>query len=340
VNNDFPKVSIVIPTLNAANVLYDCLESIVLQDYPKDKIEIIISDGGSEDGTLALSEKYLAKVVENKLKTGEAGKAAGVRVATGEYVALVDSDNILPTSTWLKDMIEPLQEQQEAVGSEPWEFTWREKDGFITRYCALIGMNDPLVHFLGNYDKTNLLSGTWTKTPHEEYDMGDYLVVDFDKRGIPTIGANGTVFRTRFLKDNLKGDYLFDIDILAKHLRDTGYVRFIKVKNGIVHTFCENDVKKFARKQRRRIKDYLHHKAAKNRDYDWKVSNVGLIKFVIYCLTVFPLFSQSLWGFLKKRDRAWFFHPLACEITLWEYSIGYIQSFFKKGEISREGWGQ
>lgn len=47
-------ISIIIPTLNSAKTLKDCLASIAMQDYPKDKIEIIIADGGSTDGTLEI----------------------------------------------------------------------------------------------------------------------------------------------------------------------------------------------------------------------------------------------------------------------------------------------
>lgn len=174
-----PKVSIVIPTLNAARVLESCLVSISKQKYPKNKIEIVIADGGSTDGTIELAKKYGARVVDNKLKTAEAGKAVGVRKARGDFIAFVDSDNILPTSNWLSEMIEPLLKHPEVVGSEPWEYTWRKKDGFIARYCALIGMNDPFVHFLGNYDRLNLLTGKWTEVRREEKDMGDYLLVTF-----------------------------------------------------------------------------------------------------------------------------------------------------------------
>lgn len=342
------KISIIIPTLNAAEVLKSCLESIANQNYPKDDMEIIVSDGGSTDDTVNIAKHYGAIIIQNKLKTGEAGKAVGVRHSRGEYVALVDSDNILPSREWLNEMLIPLSKHPEAVGSEPWSYTWREEDGFITRYCALIGMNDPMVHFLGNYDRINLLTGMWTEVSHDEKDMGNYLLVKLDKRGIPTIGANGTVFKSSFIKQNISGNYLFDIDILAKEIARSGSVTFIKVKNGIVHTFCERNIGKFARKQKRRITDYMYHKnIARDRDYDWESmgiggsnSSIGLIKFTLSCLTVFPLVYQSIHGYMKKPDTAWFFHPLACEITLWEYGLGRILSMFKKEEFNREGWSQ
>jgi len=52
---EYPKVSILIPTLNAESVLDECLRSIEMQDYPKDKIELIIADGGSKDKTLEIA---------------------------------------------------------------------------------------------------------------------------------------------------------------------------------------------------------------------------------------------------------------------------------------------
>lgn len=338
---EYPKISVLIPTLNAESVLEGCLKSIEMQNYPKEKVEVIVADGGSTDETLEIAQRYGAKIITNPLKTAESGKKVALDNAAGEFCALIDSDNILPSEDWFKEMVIPLMENTGAFGSEPLEYTWRRDDGFITRYCALIGMNDPMVYFLGNYDRVNLLTGKWTEVKHDEEDLGSYLLVRFGKSGIPTIGANGTVFRTSFLKEHVSGDYLFDIDILSSFLQKYGSVSFIKVKNGIIHTYCERNIFKFAKKQRRRVKDFLYHKSIGDRKYDWGSSNSwGILKFILSCVLIFPLFFQVIKGYLKKKDTAWLFHPLACWITLWEYGWGYIFSFFKKGEVSRKGWGQ
>ena len=50
-NVEVPKVSFIIPTLNAAGILGNCLASIRNQDYPKERYEILVVDGGSKDGT-------------------------------------------------------------------------------------------------------------------------------------------------------------------------------------------------------------------------------------------------------------------------------------------------
>lgn len=127
---NYPLISIITPTLNAQSVLEECLRSISEQDYPKDKIEIIIADGGSSDGTLEIAKRYGAKVVPNPLKTAEAGKDAALKHARGELVALIDSDNILPDSKWLKQMVEPLLIHKEAVGSKPWSSRIEERTVF------------------------------------------------------------------------------------------------------------------------------------------------------------------------------------------------------------------
>lgn len=341
---EWPFVSIITPTLNAHLVLEDCLKSIATQDYPPDKVELLVADGGSQDKTTELAEKYGAKIIENVLKTGEAGKAAALKSARGEFVIFIDSDNILPDKDWLKKMIQPILNHSEAVGSEPWGYTWRRQDGFIARYCALIGVNDPLVHFIGNYDRLNLLTGKWTEIKHEEKNLGNYLLVKFnEKAGVPTIGANGTVFRKSFLDENFKGDYLFDIDVVSKYLKEKGEVSFIKVKEGIIHTYCESSILKFARKQERRVRDFMYHRALGGRD-DWVLSGtdkkVAIFKFILYCVTVVPLLGQAVLGYSKKKDLAWFFHPLACEITLFEYTFGVLGSFFKKSEANRNAWSQ
>lgn len=318
-----------------------CLKSISMQNYPKEQLEIILGDGGSTDGTIEIAQKYNAQIIHNPLKTAESGKMIALRAATGDFVALIDSDNELVDNNWLQNMVNPLIENPTAVGSEPWEYTWRRSDGLVTRYCALIGMNDPLVHFLGSYDRLNGITGKWTGLDLNQQDKGSYILVKLAGDVIPTIGANGTVFRTSFLKENATGNYLFDIDILNAYIQKFKEVDFIKVKTGIIHSYCESNIPKFALKQRRRVKDFLFHRHKGSRVTSWGKQNMfGYLYFILSCITILPLVIQSLIGYFRKKDPAWFFHILACEITLWEYTLGFIKSIFKKEEQDRSTWKQ
>ncbi len=85
-------VSVTIPTYNSERTLVQCLESVKQQTYKK--IEIIIIDSYSKDRTLEIAKKYKAKIVLCKGKLLEA-RIAGTKASKGEYVLLLDSDQIL-----------------------------------------------------------------------------------------------------------------------------------------------------------------------------------------------------------------------------------------------------
>lgn len=342
---NLPTISICMATLNAERVLKKSLESVAIQNYPKEKIELIIGDGGSVDGTKRLVESYGGKVFHNPLKTGESGKSVAVKQANNELVLILDSDNFLPDENWLRRMVEPFNDEQILL-SEPLSYTWRKDGGYIERYSALIGMNDPLCLFLGNYDRCNYLTRKWTGVKHQKENKGSYLKIKLTKEGVPTIGANGTIFRRDFLTKLDFGDYLFDIDLIYKEIIEKGFIYVAKVKVGIIHTFCESDFIKFIRKQQRRIKDYTFHKKNKNRLFDWSKYDIGgretlkLVKFILYTLLVFPVLGQSFIGFFRKKDLAWFFHVPACWITLVVYGWGKVVGVFKQEEMKRDKWKQ
>lgn len=340
-NQLLPSVSIVIPTLNSGSVLEKCLKSISIQKYPRSKVEVIVADGGSTDDTVAISKKYGAKIVQNKLKTGEAGKAIGIKAATGNLIALIDSDNILPGKHWFIDMVKPFH-NAEIILAEPIRYTYRRKDPPLTRYFALLGMNDPICLFIGNYDRYSCVTNRWTGLTFPEENKRGYLLVTLDREPIPTIGANGTVFRWEYLQKAIKNsDYLFDIDILIKLIREEGNVKIAKVHTGIIHTFVENDTGKFFRKQMRRINDMSFHKSQKNRDIDWEGSFMtGILKFIISCLIVVPILYQTVIGYIRKPDPAWLFHPVACYSTFFIYLYGWIRGKITPAESNRNKWKQ
>lgn len=346
-----PTISIITPVYNAAGVLEEYFAGLDQTTYPKDKLRIIMPDGGSKDATRKIAEAHGAIVLENELKTGEAGKAVGVRYvleqlrqdkqdAADHLVCMLDSDNILTQPDWFHRMVEPFQNETGIIGSEPWEYTYRSSDGYITRYTAMIGMSDPLTMYLGNYDRQNMLSGRWTDLPIRTIDHGPYLTWEINPKRVPTIGANGTMFRANFFEPLTIGDYLFDIDLLYEYTLMHS-AKFAKVKIGLVHIFCRT-VSDFIRKQRRRIKDFHYFHAMGLRTYPWNsINQTGLVVFVLSCVTVVPLVWQTIKGLSRRPDSAWLFHPIACWLTLWIYGTGKVFGRFQKPALAdRTHWRQ
>ena len=90
------KVSIVIPVYNVECYLRECLDSVCNQTYKN--IEIICVDDGSTDGSPAILKEYAEKdrrmIVLTQSNAGQAAaRNAALEIATGEWVASIDSDD-------------------------------------------------------------------------------------------------------------------------------------------------------------------------------------------------------------------------------------------------------
>jgi glycosyltransferase involved in cell wall biosynthesis len=331
-----PSVSFVIPTLNSARTLEQCLASIRAQDYPD--AEIVIVDAGSTDGTLELAERYgVQQVVDNPLQTGESGKAIGARAARGEILAFVDSDNILVGTDWLRRMTSPFDDP-EIVSTEALRWDYAPGYSLVDRYCALTGVNDPASLFVGNYGRYSYLTYRWTGFAVEQEERDGYLRVRVDRELLPTMGANGYLVRAEPFRQVIQGEYVFDIDAVGRLARH-GFDVVARVDVPIGHLFSPT-YGVFVRKTRRRARDYLYYSRRGERTYPWTRYRRGLALFVLATVTTVPLLAQSAVGYVRKRDRAWWFHPVACWTTLAIYGWELVRARIKPGRLTRTDWRQ
>jgi glycosyltransferase involved in cell wall biosynthesis len=91
---DLPVVSIIIPVRNESAHIEHCLQGVFDQDYPTDRLDVIVADGHSEDGTLTLLSKFEAqgrlRVVENTEGIVSTGLNRAIPIARGDIVIRVD----------------------------------------------------------------------------------------------------------------------------------------------------------------------------------------------------------------------------------------------------------
>jgi GT2 family glycosyltransferase/glycosyltransferase involved in cell wall biosynthesis len=107
---DLPKVSIVIINLNARQRLPKCFKSLLSLNYPKDKLEIIVVDNASTDGSVDLIKNRFksVKLLANESDIGPARSYNdGVRAATGEFVAFLYNDARVDKN-WLAELVNSL----------------------------------------------------------------------------------------------------------------------------------------------------------------------------------------------------------------------------------------
>lgn len=91
-----PRVSVIVPVYNAEKYLQECVGSVLSQTLFD--LELILVDDGSTDSSPALCDHYAVqdtrvKVIHKPNGRAASARNAGLRTATGEYVAFVDSDD-------------------------------------------------------------------------------------------------------------------------------------------------------------------------------------------------------------------------------------------------------
>ncbi|MDE7056398.1 MAG: glycosyltransferase family 2 protein, partial [Lactobacillus sp.] len=95
------KISIIIPVYNRERHLEECVNSILLSI--ENDVEIIIVDDGSTDGTSEICDKLkkkskCVKVIHQPNKGVASARNTGLSAASGEWIAWVDSDDLVSAS--------------------------------------------------------------------------------------------------------------------------------------------------------------------------------------------------------------------------------------------------
>jgi glycosyltransferase involved in cell wall biosynthesis len=93
-----PYFSVVIPTLNEEKLLDAMLGQFTPDVVMNHDLEVVVSDGGSVDGTVAIARKYAHKVIENpdrKKQTISIGRNIGAEHAQGEVLIFLNADTLI-----------------------------------------------------------------------------------------------------------------------------------------------------------------------------------------------------------------------------------------------------
>jgi cellulose synthase/poly-beta-1,6-N-acetylglucosamine synthase-like glycosyltransferase len=130
--SELPTVSIVVAARNEQQNLPALFPALLAQDYPLDKLEIVLVDDRSEDQTWNILSDAAAQYprvkalrIANRLPDYAPKKRAldaGIRAATGEIILLTDAD-CLPPPTWTRAMVHYYRDDIDAVaGYSPYVF--------------------------------------------------------------------------------------------------------------------------------------------------------------------------------------------------------------------------
>jgi glycosyltransferase involved in cell wall biosynthesis len=113
------KISIIIPTYNREKKLRECLNSLIFQDYPKNKMEILVIDNNSKDNTKKIindfSLKYpFVKYLFEKTESSYICRNKAMKKALGDIICFLDDDCIV-NRDWIKKINETHNKNKDLI---------------------------------------------------------------------------------------------------------------------------------------------------------------------------------------------------------------------------------
>jgi glycosyltransferase involved in cell wall biosynthesis len=293
ISNKLPSITFAIPTLNEEKRIERALLAILNQDYPKEKIEIIIMDGGSHDKTLKICQKYTNRIYQNKKKLAEPGLSQAYKKANGDYMVFMAADNIFFDRKWLRKMIAPLLYDINIYASfskvlnDPSDNIWNK---FINEDA------EPFSSFVfWNASHPDKFPSKY-KTIFENI---NYVVYDYSPKEFPLIAlAQGTMLKTKLKRD--RGSKSDDILPLIKIIEDGKQIAFVK-NTGLYH-YSVKDFSDFRKKIKNRIFNSIKTNSFKSRDkYVSTSRRFRRYLFIVFTLLIVPSFFYSIYLAIRKR---------------------------------------
>jgi GT2 family glycosyltransferase len=215
-----PLVSIIVPVYNGASVVSACIESLLGQNYPQDKFEILIVDNNSNDNTKSIIKRYPVKYIFEEKRGPAAARNRGIKESKGEFIAFTDAD-CLADKTWLTNLMNGFDKDYIVgcagdIAVYPHGKTWVEET-FIASYNA-----QPL----GGIYRYNFLT---------EYKILPYAA-----------GCN-VVYRKKLLEEiGLFDESLFwseDLDMAWRVILTGHHLRYIP--DALVYHRCRNNLARY-----------------------------------------------------------------------------------------------
>ena len=264
-NKSQPKVSVIIPVKNGATHIKDVLDSLMQVGYEKDKLEIIVVDGNSTDGTKEIVAQYPVKLLTEERPGLNAARNTGLKHSTGEIIAFTDYDCVVPKD-WIDKIVKNFQKPE--VGCIGGNIIGYHND-FLSQYADKSVM--PVMRI---FKKRKILN---TVKPPWHYPAGCNMA--FKREAIKKAGMFDEKIR-----------YGFDEDELVERVCKAGYNMVLDPEVVIKH------------KHRPTLTSLLKQTFNYGRGMGYMLRIKGLkslfSKWALYCVLVFLFWVITIFAFL------------------------------------------
>ncbi len=320
------EVSFILGILNVERTLEECLDSILIQEYPKKEYELIVIDGGSTDKTLEIISQYRSKydnlkLIHNPHKLSEGkgmSKDMGISQAKGEFIVLLDGDNILVGKNWLAGMLAPFKSDNSIMASQSL-LSYRKGDTNFLKYVNALGVEDP-------FAVPNSLVAQVVLYPEKFKLHNGYYEHVLDSKDVLFGGANGCVFKKEVFK-TIDG-YTRDVDVFAS-MAEYSMKVVVPLAPRVYH-------KTAATLSSFMIKKGVYFYRFITYDYGWKKfrwvkkglrGKIGFSLQLMYNISILGPLWLSLKQMVKTKRFFWLLHPLFLYFITLEYALISIWKF-------------
>ena len=215
--NSKPKISVIIPVYNVENYLKECLDSVVNQTF--EDIEIISVDDGSTDESLSILKRYWRHdsrftIISQENKGPSAARNAGLKVAKGDYIYFLDSDDYIELDTLQELYAQASEKDLDMVLFKTCCFHDGSKEKFTNEYFEMSFLEDLVNENIFSYEDLD----------QKVYDLAVTMGSTFFKRDLISdlIFPEGLIFEDNsfFIEAILNAKRVFFFDKYLYHKRE------------------------------------------------------------------------------------------------------------------------
>lgn len=282
--NNEKILSIIIATWNTRKQTEECINSILNLPEYSEKIEIILVDNGSEDGTSeSVTEKYPeAKIIKNSFNKGYAPACnQGMLESTGKYILLLGSDTVLLPGS-LSKPIDFLEGNPDIYGAS---VKLMYPDGTLQSSCKKFPTlyNALLVYLSLNRFNT-------------EYDMRNFgydKTIEVEQAATTYLMLRGDVFRRLGGFDERYRILYNDVDLCKRIYKEGGKIYFFH-EAGIYH-HGSLSTKKADNKLRKIMYEDIY------RYYKNTYGIISILLVMVLAIRFFIIFTLNKWFLVIKQ---------------------------------------
>lgn len=167
------SISIVIRTLNESRYLDEVLRGVAEQNYSREKVEVLVVDSGSGDGTLEIARRHGCRILNIRREEFSFGRSlnVGCEAATGECLVFLSGHCVPVNTAWLRELVAPLADATVGVsyGRQLAGPETRFSEGRIfEKYFPAGARVDPAIPFFCNNANAALRREVWARHRFDE----------------------------------------------------------------------------------------------------------------------------------------------------------------------------